>query len=109
MQKYTDLEISKIEQFCKDKDMFDAVRKVILEGLYRHGTPDDGLQDEGKIINGAFSLVAHSMTYPITDEVLGQNLKAQWAGLNALKSAYDRLLTIKMQSIPSPIDVNEAI
>jgi hypothetical protein len=30
----TDLEVVKIEAFCADKEMFEAVKKVVLQHLY---------------------------------------------------------------------------
>ena len=93
-----DLEVSKIEQFCADEVLFDAVRKVLLAGIYYHGTPEQGLSSSKEITNGAYSLVANSTTYPIDDVLVGQHIKAQWAGLNALKNALDDLKTIKTET-----------
>lgn len=107
-EQLTDLQIQKIEQFCKDKEMFNAVRAVLLAGIYSHGTIDKGFTPD-PLINGAFSLVSLSPSNPIPDEIIGQQLRAQWAGVNALKNALDRLEEIKSEpkDIPSPL--NEAI
>ena len=34
----TELEIAKIEAFVADEVMYEAVRKVLLQSLYTHGT-----------------------------------------------------------------------
>ena len=50
-----------------------------------------------------------STNNPIPDEVIGQQLRAQWAGVNALENGMRELKNIK-SGIESPYDeVNEAI
>lgn len=109
MQDYlTELEIEKIENFCKDEVLFEAVRKVILQGLYTHGTVQKGLPTK-PLKNGALGLAAIAMNNPIPDEALGQHIRSMWSGLNALENAYTDLKSIKKESqlIESPY--NEAI
>lgn len=104
----TELEITKIEQFNKDPEMVEAVRKVLLAGLYSHGTVQLG-HKPNPLINGAFSLVSIALENPIPDEILGQNLRGQWAGINALKNAFDSLGAITSK-VESPYkETNEAI
>lgn len=109
MEKYlTDLEVAKIEQFCADEKMYDAVKKVLLAGIYTHGTiQKDFIPDP--LQNGAFSLAQYSVGNPIPDEVLGQHIRGMWAGINAFKLAFDKLDDIKSpkESVVSPY--NEAI
>lgn len=104
----SELEILKIETFCKDEVMFDAVKKVILQSIYIQGVniPDKA---PNSLKNGAFSMVSLSTNNPIPDEVIGQQLRAQWAGVNALEVGMNELKNIK-SGIESPYDeVNEAI
>ena len=108
MKEYlTDLEVVKIETFIADSDMVEAVRKVLLAGLYSHGVVEKG-HEVNPLLNGAFSLVSLSVNNPIPDEIIGQQLRAQWAGINALKNAFDSLKTItsKKEAVASPF--NEA-
>lgn len=104
----TELQIQKIEQFCGDEEMFKAVRSVLLAGIYAHGTVQKGFAID-PLINGAFSLVSLSPTNPIPDEIIGQQLRAQWAGVNALKNALDSLQSIKSEAKPIESPFNEAI
>ena len=107
-ENLTDLQISKIEQFCKDEEMFDAVRAVMLAGIYTHGTVQRGFTPD-PLKNGALSLVHLSTSNPVSDEVLGQHLRGVWEGLNAMQNAFQNLKSIK-SDVLSPIqDVNEAI
>lgn len=107
-EQLNDTEIVKIEAFVKDRVLFDAVRKVLLAGLYTHGTVQKDFIPN-PLINGAFSLVHLATENPIPDEIIGQQLRAQWAGINALKNAYDKLSEIR-GGVESPfVEKNEAI
>lgn len=103
-----EVEIAKIEQFCKDETMYNAVQKILLAGLYTHGVTKPELKPD-PTLNGAFSLVQHSMAYPIEDAVLGQHIRATWTGINALKNAFDKLKEIKSETKEIPSPFNEAI
>ncbi len=112
MAKLNDLEKVKIETFCKDEDMYNAVRKVLLANLYSHGVEDEVGEDgeHDPAINGAFSLVSLAPTNPIPNEEIGAQLRAQWAGINILVNGFNQLQTIKSegQPVPSPLN-NEAV
>ncbi len=104
----TDLQVEKIEQFCADTEMYEAVKKVMLQALYEHGTVQkDHTPDP--LINGAFSLASLSMNNPIPDAELGAHIRAMWAGVNVLKNAYDSLDKTKKDKEPVLSDYNEAI
>lgn len=110
MKEYlTDLEIAKIEAFCKDKDMHEAVRKVLLQALYTHGTVQRGEPISEPTLNFALSIPGLAMTNPIPNEEIGAQVRAVFAGINVLKNAFDALNSIKTtgELIESPY--NEAI
>lgn len=107
-EQLNETEVVKIEGFVKDEVLFNAVRKVLLAGLYTHGTVQKDFTPD-PLVNGAFSLVSLAVSNPIPDEIIGQQLRAQWAGVNALKNAFDKLQEIK-SDVKSPfIETNEAI
>ena len=109
MQDYlTDLEITKIETFCADKDMFEAVKKVILQHIYSQGVLAKGVS-HNPLKNRAFALAQHTTENPMTDEILGQHIRGVWEGVNALEGGYSELTNIKSKktgSVESPY--NEA-
>lgn len=108
MDYLNDLQRAKIEAFCADEEMYNAVSKVLLAGLYEHGTVQAGYEPN-PLENAAFHLASISVQNPIPDEVLGQHVRGMWYGVNALKNAFDRLKTIKTKkdgAIESPF--NEA-
>lgn len=97
MDKYlSELEIVKIEAMCQDEVLLEAVRKVMLQGIYTHGTLQKGIVPD-PLVNGAYALAAQAMSNPIPDELLGQHIRAQWAGLNALENAFRDLKKLKSQ------------
>lgn len=107
-ENLTDLEIAKIEAFCADKDMYEAVRKVLLAGIYEHGTIQRGFTPD-PLKNGALSLVHLSTSNPIPNEVLGEHLRGVWEGLNALQNALQNLNNIKSDVVSPFVEQNEAI
>jgi hypothetical protein len=110
MKEYlTPLQITKIEQFCKDKEMYEAVKQVLLAGLYTHGVVKKGVP-HNPLINGAFSLVSLAGNNPIPDAELGAHLRGQWFAVNALEMAFnsiDKIKSEKVEKIESPY--NEAV
>jgi len=108
MENLTDLEIAKVEAFVADTEMYNAVKKVLLAGIYTHGTIQAG-QKPDPLQNAAFNLAALAMTNPITDEVMGQHIRGMWAGINALENAYRELGNIKSKKEDEPLETNEAI
>ena len=90
----TDLEKTKIEFFCADEVMFEAVRKVMLQGLYLHDTVGKDFTPD-PLVNGAFHLASLALNNPIPDAEVGANVRAMFAGVNALKNAVDDLKSIK--------------
>lgn len=104
----SELEILKIEQFCADTEMYNAVKKIMLAGLYTHGTVQKGYTPN-PLQNGALSLASIATNNPIPDEVLGQHIRGFWQGINALEMAFNELGKIKSKQEPIISEYNEAV
>ena len=104
----TDQETSLVEAFCKNEKMFDAVKKVVLAGIYDHGTIKAG-QKPNPLENAAFNLVSLAMDNPIPDEEIGKHLRGMWAGVNALENSFKRLKEIKIEVKEKDNQTNKAI
>jgi len=104
----SEIDVQKIEQFSKDKKMVAAVRKVMLQGLYSHGVVGKDVVVD-PLQNGAFHLASLALQNPIPDEEIGANVRAMFAGLNAMKNAFDTLETIKVEKKAVLSDYNEAV
>lgn len=105
----TELEVDKIESFCKDEAMYEAVKKVLFAVLYHDGVVTKGEKVDVK--NGAFSLIAnaYSENKDISNEELGQQLRAKFEGVHTIHEGFTQLKTIKRgaEQVESPY--NEAI
>lgn len=105
----TEVEINKIEQFCGDEAMFEAVKKVLLSPFYLDGTIQKG--EKTKIRNQAFNLIsqAYQKDEDISNEVLGQGLRGLFEGVNALEQGFGYLKLIKSVEKPVESPYNDAI
>jgi hypothetical protein len=108
MEYLTDLEKVKIETFCADNDMYEAVKKVLLSGIYSQGVLEKGLPHD-PLKNAAFNLASLAVSNPIPDEDLGAHIRSMWTGVNYLHNAFNELDRVK-SNIESPyVETNEAI
>ena len=82
----SDLEVVKVEAFCADEVMFEAVKKVLLQSIYSQGTLKAG-EAANPLKNRALVLVGGDYD----DAALGGRLRALWEGVNALESGFDAL------------------
>lgn len=85
-----DLEVAKVEAFCADEVMLEAVKKVLLQSIYSQGTLKAG-EPADPLKNRAFHLVQLATQNPIPDEQLGAHLRGIWEGVNALESGFEAL------------------
>jgi hypothetical protein len=104
----TDLQKLKIEAFCNDTEMYEAVKKVILASIYDHGVLKEG-EPHDPLKNGAFKLAGLAMENPIPDEILGQHIRGMWAGVNHLVNGFNELDKIKAPKQAEESPYNEAI
>lgn len=109
LDSLTELQITKIEQFCADAEMYYAVKQVLLSGIYSHGVVKKG-HVHNPLVNGAFALVALATNNPIPDAELGSHLRGQWFGVNAVENAFSTLDKIKSKKVePIETPYNDAI
>lgn len=105
----TDLEIEKIEAFCNDEAMQEAVRKVLLANLYYSGALKRGEKLEPK--NQAFNLIAtaYQAGNGISNEAIGEEIRALYEGVNTVEQAFAHLKTIKKPKDVVETPYNDAI
>ena len=107
--KLTDLEIVKIETFCADAAMFNAVHKVVLGCAYNPGVLIKG--EELSVKNPAFNLIAntYSRNENVSNESLGERLRGLYEGVDACEDGFTQLkrITSKKESVKE--EKNEAI
>lgn len=93
-----DLEVAKVEAFCADTDMLNAVKKVLLQQLYTRGVITKG-QPHNPLHNRALTLVQGD----VDDAELGSRLRALWEGVQGIESGFFELEKIKNKT-PEPVE-----
>lgn len=105
----TDLEIDKIEAFCGDENMLEAVRKVLLAHVYYSGALKKGEKLNPK--NQAFNLIsqAYQNGTEVSNEILGQEVRGLFEGVNMVEQAFGHLKQIKKVKTSIETPYNNAI
>jgi hypothetical protein len=85
----TELEANEIHKFVNNPIQFEAVRKILLTGLYSNGTLRKGVASS-PTRNMAFTLVAN-IDKEVSNEQVGADLRALWYGINALEGGFNEL------------------
>jgi hypothetical protein len=106
----TDLEIAKIQQFNDDIVMSEAIKKVMFSVINIRGGLVKGKKLE-PLKNGALGLVALSGSGKavVTDEYLGQDLRAYYYALQLLESSFMELQKLKLKKEEGTPTENPAI
>lgn len=92
--------LSKVEQdkiaiFNQDKVLFEAIKKVILKGVYSQGKLEKD-KPADPMFNAALGLVAQTQVdSKITNEALGADLRAFFEGAKMVELGFTELAKIK--------------
>ena len=102
----TDQERAKIAAFMGDPVAFEAVKKVLLAGVYHNGILKKG--KKGEPLKNAALGMAFDPKY--SNEALGADLRAFAQGMLAVENGFNELGKIAEKMIPSPVgeESNEA-
>lgn len=100
----TEAQVLKVEQFCADKEMFEAVRRVLLQYVYTQGVITKG-EHHNPLQNRALVLVQSG----VEDAELGRNLRSLWEGVQAIEKGFNELGTIKSKKEEVESPYNEAV
>jgi hypothetical protein len=106
----TDLELAEIERFNANPILVDAVKKVLFSVINQRGVVKKGKKPM-PLHNGALGLVSLAVSgrAVITDEQLGQDLRAYYHAVGLLESGFQDLAKIKVVQKEEKEEVNEAI
>lgn len=98
MQEYLDTildttEKEKIALFMADDITREAVKKVLLAGLYQNGVLKAG-KPINPLLNGAMGLFfAHQGDPAVTNEMLGADLRAIAEGVSTIENGFNEMKT----------------
>lgn len=105
-QEYlSDLEKAAIAQFYAFETMREAVKKVLLKQIYDNGTLKPGVKAD-PLKNIALVFVSNNLDKP--NEVLGENIRSIFQGINALEIGFNELATFQKKD-EQPTDENPAV
>jgi len=105
----TELEKNKLALFSEDKVMFDAVKKVLLAGIYSNGTIKKG-EELDTNVNFALSLLLTPNGQEVhqDNELLGARLRASVEGLRFLEVGFKTLESLGVKEVKSEKNKNPA-
>lgn len=101
----TDLQVAKVEAFCADTEMMEAVKLVLLQQLYTRGVITKG-QPHNALHNRALTLVQAN----VPDAELGAHVRALWEGIQGIEGGFAELERIKSkvaEPVESPFNIAE--
>lgn len=109
LEKLSDLEKVKIETFCQDEEMFNAVKKVLLATTYNSGVLKEG--EEISVRNPAFNLIAKAreLGEDVSNSQLGENLRGIFEGVDAVENGFAILKKVTTKVASPYQEENEAI
>jgi len=108
MNELNDLEKVKIETFCQDEAMYNAVKKGLLSVMYSEGKIGEG---NVSVKNSAFNLIAtkYSQGEEVSNEMLGERLRGLYEGIDALENGLAQLKKITTAKESPYVEENPAI
>lgn len=92
MDYLNDLEIEKVAAFYKDEVMREAVRKVLLAGIYYNGTLVPGVAAnpaQNFVLQYAF--LVEMQNVPVSDAELGSDVRAEVKAIRKVEQAFGEL------------------
>lgn len=109
MDKYNFLseqEKNEIESFYKNEVMREAVKKILLMGIYENGVMKAGVSHNPQM-NWALGLAWETNGTSVTNEKIGSDLRAIAEGIKSVEIAFKELEKFK-KAVKSPIKGNPA-
>ncbi len=89
-----DAEKSAVQQFYDNELMREAVRKVLLFGVYNNGVLKKG-KPANPLLNFALGFVSNRPEFD--NETIGAKLRASWEGINFLEIAFSNMAKYKKE------------
>lgn len=106
MEYLNDEEKGKIIAFNKDRVLFEAVKKVLLDIVYQHGVLKPGIAPN-PLKNYALTTAANALAKNTPNEIIGEHIRALWEGINLVESGFQALDKFKEapkkdEPVPTP-------
>lgn len=100
-------EVKALEEFASNQVLVEAVKKVLLEGVYYQGTMEQGKAPDAS--KNFLLAIATQQLELTTNEVLGDKIRAAVMGVTAVEQGFNAIKQYKKQVEKTKKDkVNEA-
>ena len=106
MDFLNDKEKAEVEKFAFNATMREAVKKVVLDIVYK-GTLLKG-KDAEPTKNFTLSLASQAGKMNITNEQVGAELRSMWAGVDLLESGFEAIMDMVKKPEPKKDKMNPA-
>lgn len=90
MEFLTDIQKDKLASLSSDDVLVDALRKVFLAVVYENGTLKSGVK-ANPLKNGLLGLVQETQMKIITNEQLGEDLRAMFEAIKMLELGFTKV------------------
>ena len=97
----TEVEQFEVTKFVENKLQYEAVKKVLLMGVYHNGTLRKGEKADPSR-NFALGLIAHEASGALSNEIIGADLRASFEGIKLVETALSKLKTIFTPDVTTP-------
>lgn len=102
-----EIEQNQIQVFLDNPTMKEAVKKVILAGIYFNGVLRPG-EPANPTMNFALAMASAAISQAIENEKVGEDLKARAIGIGLLKDAFEQLESLRKVKVEEKKQVNPA-
>lgn len=92
----TDREKEALTRLASDDIMIEAIRKLFLTGIYSNGVLKKGVFAD-PMRNTCFEIASKQ---GVSNEVIGEDVKAKWQGVNSIESSFVVLQEYKVEPVP---------
>lgn len=107
MDYLNEIEKQEVQKFLENTVLKEAVKKVILAGIYFNGTLRPG-EKADPLRNFALSLVSSAIANGTRNEQIGEDVRAKLIGVGLLEDAYQALEKLKKVEVRETKKVNPA-
>ena|SRR3990167_7366319 len=107
MDFLNELEKEQVDVFVNNPVMYNAVKKIILSGIYFHGVLQAGEPAETKR-NFMLGMASRHQGAGATNEVLGQDVRAADTAISMLEGGFQEIDKLKKVEITKKDKVNRA-
>jgi len=99
----SDVETEKVAQFNDDPVMKEAIRKVLLAGVYHNGVIEKGEKHDPSR-NAALTMAFRAINQglPVSNQDLGENVRAIAQGVKQIEVAFGQIEKIRPSTSTAP-------